>query len=108
MIELDAFFVPLRIPSEYGRFQRLCDDQEALKSLTAWKNKAHNELDALNNHVARARTEGEALNDALLADLVFYVMPYAIESENDGLDLAPWSTPAMQLLAFGIIFVCCL
>ena len=46
MIELDKFLVPLKIPSEYGRLQRLCDDQEVLKSLAAWKNNVYNELDA--------------------------------------------------------------
>jgi len=106
MIELDKFFLPLKIPSEYGRLQRLCDDQEVLRSLAAWKNNVYNELDALNTHVAQMRAEGELLNDTSLADLVFYVIPYAIESDSDELDLAPWSTPAMQHLAFGIISVC--
>jgi len=105
MIELDKFLVPLKIPSEYGRFQRLCDDQEVLRSLAAWKNNVYNDLDALNTYVAQMRAQGEFLNDTLLADLVFYVVPYAIESDNDVLDLAPWSTPAIQYLALGIISV---
>jgi len=41
MIELDKFLVPLKIPSEYGRLQRLCDDQEIFKSLAAWKNNVY-------------------------------------------------------------------
>ena len=52
------------------------------------------------------RAEGELLNNTALADLVFYVIPYTIASDSNGLDLAPWSTPVMQHLAFGIIFVC--
>jgi len=48
MIESDKFLLPLKIPSEYGRFQRLCDDQEVLISLAAWKNNVYNELDVLN------------------------------------------------------------
>jgi len=106
MIELDKFLLPLKIPSEYGRLQRISDDQELLKSLAAWKNNVYSKLDALNTHVAQMRAEGELFNDTLLADLVFYVMPYTIESGSDGLDLAPWSTPGMQHLAFGIIFIC--
>ena len=106
MMELDKFLLPLKIPSEYGRLQRLCDDQEVLRSLAAWKNNVYNELDALNTHVAQMRAEGELLNDTSFADLIFYVIPYAIESDSDELDLAPWSTPAMQHLAFGIISVC--
>jgi len=46
MIELDKFLVPLKIPSEYGRLQRLCDDQEILKCLAAWRNNVYSELDA--------------------------------------------------------------
>ena len=56
MIELDKFLVPLKIPSEYGQLQRLCDDQEVLISLAAWKNNVYNELDALNTHVTQMRT----------------------------------------------------
>jgi len=59
-----------------------------------------------NTHVAQMRAEGELLNDTSLADLVFYVIPYTIESNSDELDLTSWSTPAMQHLAFGIISVC--
>jgi len=103
MIELDKFLLPLKIPSE---FQRLCDDQEVLRSLATWKKNVYNELDALNTHVARMRTEGELLIGTSLADLIFYIIPYTIECDSDGLDLAPWSTPAMQYLAFGIISVC--
>ena len=90
MIELSKFLLPLKIPSEYGQLQRLCDDQEVLRSLAAWKNNVYNDWDALNIHVAQMRTEGELLNDTSLADLVFYVILYAIEFDSDELDVAPW------------------
>jgi len=106
MIELDKFLLLLKIPSEYGRLQRLCNDKEVLISLAAWKNNVYNELDALNTHVAQMRAERELLNDTSLADLVFYMITYTIEFNSDELDLALWSTPAMQHLAFGIISVC--
>ena len=48
MIESDKFLLPLKIPSEYGQFQRLCNDQKVLISLAAWKNNVYNELDVLN------------------------------------------------------------
>jgi len=60
----------------------------------------------LNTHVAQMRAERELLNDTSFADLVFYVISYAIESNSDGLGVAPWSTPVIQHLAFGIISVC--
>ena len=97
MIELDKFLLLSKIPSEYGRLQRLCNDQEVLISLAAWKNNVYNELDALNTHVAQMRAEGELLNDTSLADLVFYMITYTIEFNSDELDLALWSTPAMLL-----------
>ena len=76
------------------------------KFLLPLKINVYNELDALNTHVAQMRADGELLNDTSLADLVLYVMPYTIDSDSDGLNLAPWSMPGMQHLAFGIISVC--
>jgi len=50
--------------------------------------------------------KGELLNDISLADLIFYMITYAIESDSNRPDITPWSIPVMQHLAFSIIFVC--
>ncbi|KAF5363567.1 hypothetical protein D9756_000959 [Leucocoprinus leucothites] len=105
MAEWDSCFKSLKIPTEYDRFQNLYDDQEALKSLETWKNNVYSALDVLKIRVAHSRAEGEHLGNSTLANIVFYVMPYAIESDNDGLDLAPWTTPAMQHAAFDILSI---
>jgi hypothetical protein len=107
MVEWDSFFKPLIIPAEYSRFQKICDDQDALTSLGTWKNEAYDMLRTLNSHLAHKRIAGEVSDDTILANIVFHVSPFAIESENDGLDLSPWSAPAMQHIAVGKFFSCC-
>jgi hypothetical protein len=102
MAEWDSLFKPLKVPAQYGRYQNLDDDQEAIKFLATWKNDVYTALNDLNNRVAQARASGELLDDATLANIVFYVLPYAIESDGCGLDLAPWSAPPMQHTAFGM------
>lgn len=101
MHDWEATFKSLKIPAEYARLQSLYDDQETLKSLAAWQSNIHIPLGALRNLVGQKRATGEPIDDATLANIVFYVSPFAIESENDGLDLSPWSTPSAQHTALG-------
>ena len=51
------------------------------------------------------QAERELLNNISLADFIFYMITYAIESDSDRPDIIPWSTPVMQHFAFSIIFV---
>ncbi|KAJ3571675.1 hypothetical protein NP233_g3604 [Leucocoprinus birnbaumii] len=105
MTEWDNLFNPLKVPAEYDRFRNLHDDQDTLDSLGTWKNNVYSALNILNARVVQARAEGEALNDATLANVVFYVMPFAIEPVEEGLELAPWTDPALQHTAFDILSI---
>lgn len=101
---LERTFQTLSVPAEYERFRTLIDDQDRLRSLATWKNNVYAALATLGDLVAQKRATGEELDDTMLANIVFYLSPYTIESDNDGLDLSPWSDPSKRHIALGMFF----
>ncbi|EKM75759.1 hypothetical protein AGABI1DRAFT_131988 [Agaricus bisporus var. burnettii JB137-S8] len=100
MNDLQNIFQSLRIPSEYEQFQSLADDSDALRALDPWRQNVQHAVAALGDLV---RDPAERLDDDMLADIVFYLSPFSIAPEHDGLDLSPWTDQSMRNIAFDIL-----
>lgn len=100
MISWEEAFKSLQIPARYASFQSLYDDAEALKSLQTWRGNVHVALETLRDLIFQKQATGEPIDNVALANTVFRVSPFAIESEN-GLDCAPWSPQLTHGIAVG-------
>ncbi len=94
-------FKSLQVPAQYASFQNLHDDTGALKSLDTWRNNVHLALNTLRDLIIQKQATGEPIDSDALANIVFYVSPFALESEDDDLNCTPWSNESTHGIAVG-------